>query len=556
MDLPDGVLSRIFAELSASPSELVLTGRAVERACDALALAHASRRHLDVFRASLRSVRLDGSENPVFDSDERLAALLRLARPHMRELSLRWFERATLRPALFEAARAPHLRALALHGVGAALPPADLVALLAAAAPRLESLSLVCVAWFSAPGANADAALYALAHSGARLRSFELAATTALSHNALVAVWRASGDALNSVDLHDVAHPTVGDHTLLALAAHCKQVRALNIASVRALSATALAQTCAALRATLEELCVESHDAACSAVSDLVAERIVQDCPLLTSVCFSKPRIAAAIAAADHSTVACWKRTSADPHAILSARWALAAGAALGARLRKLSVYDPTGLGDVELRALARACPNLSSVGLRACAEVTSAGLEAVAASSGSRLRSIDISGCVRVCDAGVRAVARYCGPQLEFVWLADLPLVTLRALRALLRAAAPALKDVNLSAGRFAPAAAARTVRTSCAGARLECVVLDYGAAVADRESTYEVERLRGGVRCIELRDELEQLRDACPNAVIVLEKGISDGVLVPNGTDYVDAVMGIPQTAVGLHEAMMVEM
>lgn len=555
LHLPDGVLCRIFAELSASPDDLILTGRAVDRAYDALALAHASRRHLDVFRASLRTLKLDGAENPLFDADQRLAALLRLARPHLRDLSLKWFERASLRPALAELANhAPHLRSLSLHGVHPAFPPAQLVHLLAAVAPRLECVSLVSIAWFCNAEVSADAALFALADGPARLRSFEVGPATALSHCAFDAVWRAAGAALRSVDLHEVAHPTVGDHTLLALAARCTQVRALNIASVDALSTDALERTCAALSASLDELCLESHNPACSAVSDATALRVVRACPLLTSVCFAKPRAAPAAAAIDASS--CWRRTDTRESARLTARWPLAASAALGTRLRKLSVYDPPGFADPQLAAVARACPNLTSVGLRACTQVTSAGVAALAASCADRLRSVDVSGCARVCDAGIRALARHSARSLEFAWLADLPLLSLRAVRTLLRAAAPTLKDINLGAARFAATSAARVVRATCRGPRLECVVLDNAGASAERESTYEIERLRGGVRCPALREQLELLRAACPNALIILERALPDSAPPPEIEDDFDPLPNLAHTTANLYSAMAVEL
>lgn len=559
LDLPDGVLARIFFTLTGRCWDDAVTGRCAERLVHGVALAHTCVRLYRVFRGTLSSVRLDGAENPSFDRDASLSALVRLSRPYLRDISLKWFERATLRPALSSligvgsGGSAP-LRSLTLHGLGRTFSASDLATLFEGVGDRLQSISLVSIAAFMHGHGHghytaytADYAILALASRCHHLQSFELSGTNALSHRALVAVWTSAGARLTSVDLHDVSHPTIGDNTLLELSARCPQLRALNVTGLSAsasnggviktggISAQGMQVACSRLCSSLAELCVEAHDASHQAVSDVCAARVLSSCPLLTSVCFSKPCTG----------------NGASAVGALTAAWARCAAIALGARLRKMSVYDTAGFGDAELCALVDACPRIESLGLRACPEVTSAGFARACTVLAPVLRSVDVSGSFRICDMGIRALGEHCGagaggggahgnrrrprvPRkgvLEFAWLVALPQLTLGGLRDFLANSAAGLKDLNVAAcGSFSSSSAARLIREHLAGEQLECVVLDNVVDIGV-ETTYEVvrRRQRPGAPVGGLRRQLERLRDECPNAVIVLERT----GCVPNAED-----------------------
>lgn len=483
LDLPDGVLAHIFTSLTAQPCAVTLTGRGLNRGHLALPLAHCSRRLMRVFRGSLRHLHIDGSENPVLDSDAALARLLALAKPSLTSLSLKWLPSVSLNPLRghLGCQGASPLTTLALHGVPVRVGRDAFAAVLAAAGARLEVLSLVAnTALATRPGANAALSALAAARPAALMR-LELGGVGA-SANALIDVVQ-SAPLLQSLELHEL--PQIDDDALRALASAAPQLLSLTVSGLPLTGAGVL--SAAMLLPGLEELCAEG-----ARLSDASPLALTTACPRLTSLCVARARA---------------------PE--LPGSSVLAAAAALGPGLRRLSVHAAPGFTDARLAALVSACPSLESVGLRACGSVSGAGVAGLASSLGGRLLSVDLSASRLVDDTALDALARYC-PALEFAWLAGLPLLTGPGIARFLSRAGSRLRDLSLAQTALGPARAAALVAASCAGPLLECVVLD---GAGPRESTWEAER-RTGTAAPGLARSLDGLRATCVNAIVVLEQ------------------------------------
>nr|XP_032818828.1 F-box/LRR-repeat protein 7-like isoform X1 [Petromyzon marinus] len=102
--------------------------------------------------------------------------------------------------------------------------------------------------------------------------------------------------------------------------------------------------------------------------------------------------------------------------------------AALGPRLRYLSLAHCERVTDVTLRCLGRRCPGLRYLNARGCLGVTDRGLESLGRGC-PRLRSLDVGRCPLVTDVGLEVLARGC-PGLKRLGLKGCEGVSERGLR------------------------------------------------------------------------------------------------------------------------------
>lgn len=510
--MPEGVLQNIFRATLGFPEEFAMQGRAVRRAERALALSATSRRLARVFQGMVRVLHLDACEHVHLDYALELACLVRKVGSHVRDLSLKWFEEADLRPVFqFVESRMPELSSLTLHGMKHWVYSPSLIRMLHAVGPKLKRLSLVSLVWLEnrSQSDTAEEILGVVAERCSQLEELKLGHVSALSHDALGKAWSTLGKTLLEVELVNITHSTFGDRTLKDLTHRCSSLRSLNIHGMGGVTRHGLRDACLALACTLREVCIEARYLDMASVHDQDVVTIVENCDKLESVCFTKPRV------------------NNDFHAVddLTLRSVYSTYNSLGRNLREISMCGLADFTDEYLVELADKCPQLELVGLRSCESITSAGVSILAEKLGSSLRSIDISGSRGIDDDGLYAISRYCGGRIELLWIANLPLVTMGGVLVMLRGLGKGLKDLNLSKNSGLDSfRLASAVRQYCCGRRLESLIIDN---IRGYDCHFEVAR-----ELQELEEEfderfaweLERVRQACKNVIIIVEEDALD--------------------------------
>lgn len=358
MDLPDELLSRVLHELAgvqrgAHPGmPRVLSGRTLEDAESAFALACTCTRLRRLFRASVKGVAL------VWDSPVFINAIATLFRD-LRAVSVRSHQRAD---SFLRTLAGVSLAQLRLANCPA--PHGDLMTLARPGSLRVLDLQFVS-------SGDASRLVRGLALHCRSLHTLGLRGMSDLTHDAVLALCHASGETIRELSLRDLRNATVTDCTLHAVAYACPRVQTLVLDDIRNATAVGITTTCALFG---ESLC-SLHVLRCGLRDDAIA-MLPECCPNLVEFGLDE--------------------SSAGPY---SGAGALAAIEKFGAQLTTVQISGARLLQNVDVRRVVELAPILERVDVRRNNQLTDSAM-AYISYLGPTLRVLNIKGCFITDDA------------------------------------------------------------------------------------------------------------------------------------------------------------